>query len=49
VQSRRKRFEPVDPALTTEITARFFVAASTGDMDSLLEVLAADGGVDRRQ
>jgi len=42
VQARRKRFEPVDPKLSTEITARFFTAASTGDMDGLLEMLASD-------
>jgi RNA polymerase sigma-70 factor, ECF subfamily len=42
VQSRRKRFEPVDPKLSMEITARFFAAASTGDIDGLLEMLATD-------
>ncbi|HET6733232.1 RNA polymerase sigma-70 factor [Mycobacterium sp.] len=42
VQSRRKRFEPVDPKLSMEITARFFTAASTGDMDGLLEMLSPD-------
>ncbi len=42
VQSRRKRFEPVDPKLSFEITARFFTAASTGDVDGLLEMLASD-------
>ena len=42
VQSRRKRFDPVDPKLTTEITARFFAAASSGDLDGLLEMLAPD-------
>ena len=42
VQSRRKRFEPVDPKLSFEITARFFTAASTGDVDALLEMLASD-------
>jgi RNA polymerase sigma-70 factor, ECF subfamily len=42
VQSRRKRFEPVDPKLSTEITARFFAAASTGDLDGLLEMLTDD-------
>lgn len=42
VQSRRKRFEPVDPQVSMEVTARFFAAASTGDMDTLLEVLAPD-------
>jgi RNA polymerase sigma-70 factor (ECF subfamily) len=42
VQSRRKRFEPVDPKLSMEITARFFAAASTGDVDGLIEMLSAD-------
>jgi RNA polymerase sigma-70 factor (ECF subfamily) len=42
VQSRRKRFEPVDAKTSTEITARFFAAASTGDFDGLLEMLAPD-------
>jgi RNA polymerase sigma-70 factor (ECF subfamily) len=42
VQARRKRFEPVDPNLSLEITAKFFTAASTGDVDGLLEMLAPD-------
>ncbi len=42
VQARRKRFEPVDPKMSMEITARFFAAASTGDVDGLLEMLAPD-------
>jgi RNA polymerase sigma-70 factor (ECF subfamily) len=42
VQSRRKRFEPVDPKLSVEITARFFAAASTGDVDGLIEMLSND-------
>jgi RNA polymerase sigma-70 factor (ECF subfamily) len=42
VQSRRKRFEPVDPKLSMEITARFFAAASTGDVEALLEMLTED-------
>ncbi|KKW62906.1 RNA polymerase sigma-70 factor [Mycolicibacterium elephantis] len=42
VQSRRKRFEPVDPKLSAEITARFFAAASSGDVDALLEMLTDD-------
>ncbi|HTM84388.1 MAG TPA: RNA polymerase sigma-70 factor [Mycobacterium sp.] len=42
VQSRRKRFEPVDPQLSMEVTARFLAAASTGDIDGLLELLAPD-------
>jgi RNA polymerase sigma-70 factor (ECF subfamily) len=42
VQSRRKRFEPVDPKLSMEITARFFAAASSGDVDGLIEMLTED-------
>lgn len=42
VQSRRKRFEPADPKLSLEITAQFFAAASTGDVDSLISMLAPD-------
>jgi RNA polymerase sigma-70 factor (ECF subfamily) len=42
VQSRRKRFEPVDPKLSMEITTRFFTAASTGDVDALLQMLSPD-------
>ncbi|KWX68552.1 RNA polymerase sigma-70 factor [Mycobacterium sp. NAZ190054] len=42
VQSRRRRFEPVDPKLSTEITARFFAAAATGDLDGLMAMLAPD-------
>jgi len=42
VQARRKRFEPVDPKVSTEITERFFDAAATGDVDGLLKMLSAD-------
>ncbi len=42
VQSRRKRFDPVDPQLSTEVTQRFFTAAATGDVNVLLELLAPD-------
>lgn len=42
VQARRKRYEPVDPKMSMEITARFFAAASTGDVDGLLEMLSSD-------
>ncbi len=42
VQSRRKRFEPVDPRVSMEITQRFFAAAATGDVDALLEMLTDD-------
>ena len=39
VQSRRKRFDPVDPKLSAEITAQFLAAAATGDVDGLMEML----------
>ncbi|KQY03003.1 RNA polymerase subunit sigma-24 [Mycobacterium sp. Root135] len=42
VQSRRKRFEPANPKQSLEITAQFFAAASTGDVDSLIAMLAPD-------
>lgn len=42
VHARRKRFEPVDPKMSMEITARFFAAASTGDMEGLLEMLSSN-------
>ncbi|MGV0811991.1 RNA polymerase sigma-70 factor [Mycolicibacterium boenickei] len=42
VQSRRKRFEPVDLAESTRITEQFLSAAATGDMDGLLALLAPD-------
>ncbi|MEZ0341932.1 RNA polymerase sigma-70 factor [Mycobacterium sp. pV006] len=42
VQSRRKRFEPVDAKLGAEITTRFFAAAATGDLDGLMAMLAPD-------
>ncbi|TPG35799.1 RNA polymerase sigma-70 factor [Mycolicibacterium hodleri] len=42
VQSRRKRFEPVDPQRSLEITAQFFATASTGDVDALISMLAPD-------
>lgn len=42
VQSRRKRFEPVDPKTSMEITSQFLTAAATGDVDALMEVLAPD-------
>jgi RNA polymerase sigma-70 factor (TIGR02957 family) len=40
VEARRPRFER--PAETEEITARFFTAASTGDVQQLLDLLAPD-------
>ena len=42
VHARRKRFEPVDAATSAEITEQFMTAASTGDMDGLLAMLAPD-------
>ncbi|WP_396934661.1 sigma-70 family RNA polymerase sigma factor, partial [Mycolicibacterium sp.] len=42
VQARRKRFEPADDAQTAEITEQFLAAASTGDVEGLLSVLAPD-------
>lgn len=42
VRSRRKRFEPANPKQSLEITAQFFAAASTGDVDSLISMLAPD-------
>ena len=40
VRARRKRFEPVDSARTTQMTERFMTAAATGDMAGLLAILA---------
>ncbi|WP_306364434.1 RNA polymerase sigma factor SigJ [Nocardia sp. CC227C] len=42
VHARRPRFAPVDTARTTELTERFMTAASTGDMDAMLSILAPD-------
>jgi RNA polymerase sigma-70 factor (ECF subfamily) len=42
VHARRKRFEPVDSARTTELTEQFLTAASTGDLDGLMSMLAPD-------
>jgi RNA polymerase sigma-70 factor (ECF subfamily) len=42
VQARRKRFEPVDAAKTAQITAQFFAAAETGDVQTLMTMLAPD-------
>jgi RNA polymerase sigma-70 factor (ECF subfamily) len=42
VQARRKRFEPVDPRRSAEITAEFFAAASSGDVQALMSMLAPD-------
>lgn len=40
VQARRKRFEPADSARTAELTEQFMTAASTGDVEGLLTLLA---------
>ena len=42
VQARRKRFEPAGAGQTAKITEQFFTAASTGDMEGLLSLLAPD-------
>ncbi len=42
VQARRKRFEPADSARTAELTEQFMTAASTGDVDGLMAMLAPD-------
>ena len=42
VQSRRKRFEPVDLDESNRVTEKFLTAAATGDMDGLLALLAPD-------
>ncbi len=42
VQARRKRFEPADSARTAELTEQFMTAASTGDVDGLMALLAPD-------
>lgn len=41
VQARRKKFEPTNAA-TAEVTQRFLVAASSGNVEGLMEVLAPD-------
>jgi RNA polymerase sigma-70 factor, ECF subfamily len=40
VQTRRQRFEPVDLRRRAEITAQFFGAAPTGDVQTLMTMLA---------
>lgn len=42
VQSRRRRFEPVDPERSAQITTEFLTAAATGDLEGLLAMLAPD-------
>ena len=42
VQARRRRFEPVDPQRSAEITTQFLSAAATGDVETLMSMLAPD-------
>jgi RNA polymerase sigma-70 factor, ECF subfamily len=42
VQARRRRFAPVDPEQNARITAEFMVAASTGDVQTVMSMLAPD-------
>jgi RNA polymerase sigma-70 factor, ECF subfamily len=42
VHARRKRFEPADTAQTAELTEQFMTAATTGDLEGLLSMLAPD-------
>jgi RNA polymerase sigma-70 factor, ECF subfamily len=42
VQARRKRFDPVDPQRSMELTTQFFTTAATGDVDALIAMLAPD-------
>ncbi|WP_179469259.1 RNA polymerase sigma-70 factor [Mycolicibacterium vinylchloridicum] len=42
VHSRRRRFEPLDPQRSEQITAQFLMAAATGDLEGLMSLLAPD-------
>ena len=42
VRAGRRRFDPVDAATTARVTEQFMSAATTGDMDGLLALLAHD-------
>ena len=42
VQSRRRRFEPIDETLAVRITTDFLAAAATGDVEQLMATLAPD-------
>lgn len=42
VHARRKRFEPVDPRRGAQITAQFLAAAASGDVQTLMTMLAPD-------
>lgn len=42
VQARRRRFAPVDPEQNARITAEFMAAASSGDVEGVMAMLAPD-------
>ncbi|MCV7347237.1 RNA polymerase sigma-70 factor [Mycolicibacterium rhodesiae] len=42
VHSRRRRFSPLDPQQSEQITTQFLMAAATGDLDGLMSMLAPD-------
>lgn len=42
VQARRRRFAPVDPQQNARITAEFMAAASSGDVQTVMSMLAPD-------
>jgi len=42
VQARRKRFTPVDPAHNARIAAEFMAAAASGDVHTVMSMLAPD-------
>lgn len=42
VQARRRRFAPVDPEQNARITAEFMAAASSGDVQTVMSMLAPD-------
>lgn len=42
VQSRRRRFDPVDAGQSERITTGFLTAAATGDLEGLMSMLAPD-------
>ncbi|BBX06219.1 RNA polymerase sigma-70 factor [Mycolicibacterium aichiense] len=42
VHSRRRRFSPLDPQQSEQITTQFLTAAATGDLDGLMSLLAPD-------
>ncbi|TLH57118.1 RNA polymerase subunit sigma-24 [Mycolicibacterium neoaurum] len=42
VHARRKRYEPIDSAVSEALTAQFLLTAATGDIAGLVEMLAPD-------